>query len=87
MMFPVGLTITFTRACVEHANEALGTAFIGAGGVLDSLTTVTGELDPSLKYDLTGDAPIVLVPQPSDDPNDPLVSFFSSRLTNMVGSS
>ncbi|PWW76241.1 MFS general substrate transporter [Tuber magnatum] len=49
-----------------------GTAFIGAGGTVDSTTTVTGELDPNLKYDLTGDVPIVLVPQPSDDPNDPL---------------
>ncbi|KAF3152821.1 hypothetical protein TWF569_002646 [Orbilia oligospora] len=31
-------------------------------------------LDPNLKYDNTGPRPIVLVPQPSDDPNDPLVS-------------
>ncbi|KAF3106628.1 hypothetical protein TWF103_006119 [Orbilia oligospora] len=31
-------------------------------------------LDPNLKYDTTGPRPIVLVPQPSDDPNDPLVS-------------
>ncbi|KAF3906503.1 hypothetical protein ABW20_dc0106905 [Dactylellina cionopaga] len=28
-------------------------------------------LDPNLKYDTTGPVPIVLVPQPSDDPNDP----------------
>ncbi|KAK6334839.1 hypothetical protein TWF718_010284 [Orbilia javanica] len=28
-------------------------------------------LDPNLKYDTTGPRPIVLVPQPSDDPNDP----------------
>ncbi|CUS13787.1 unnamed protein product [Tuber aestivum] len=52
-----------------------GTAFIGAGGTAASVTTATGDLDPNLKYDLTGDVPIVLVPQPSDDPNDPLVGF------------
>lgn len=34
----------------------------------------TGDsLDPNLKYDTTGSTPIVLIPQPSDDPNDPLV--------------
>lgn len=26
-----------------------------------------------LKYDKSGPVPIILVPQPSDDPNDPLV--------------
>lgn len=26
-----------------------------------------------LKYDKSGAVPIILVPQPSDDPNDPLV--------------
>ncbi|KAG0641104.1 major facilitator superfamily domain-containing protein [Tuber brumale] len=56
----------------EGGDHVPGTAFIGAGGVADCVTTVTGELDPNLKYDLTGDVPIVLVPQPSDDPNDPL---------------
>ena len=33
----------------------------------------TDELDPRLKYDTSGKKPIVLIPQPSDDPNDPLV--------------
>lgn len=28
-----------------------------------------------LKYDRSGPVPIILVPQPSDDPNDPLVSL------------
>ncbi|CAZ86481.1 unnamed protein product [Tuber melanosporum] len=56
----------------EGDDHVPGTAFIGAGGAADCVTTVTGELDPNLKYDLTGDVPIVLVPQPSDDPNDPL---------------
>lgn len=31
------------------------------------------ELDPRLKYDTSGKKPVVLIPQPSDDPNDPLV--------------
>jgi hypothetical protein len=30
-------------------------------------------IDPNLKYDTSGSVPIILVPQPSDDPNDPLV--------------
>jgi hypothetical protein len=30
-------------------------------------------IDPNLKYDTTGKTPIILVPQPSNDPNDPLV--------------
>lgn len=29
---------------------------------------------PGLKYDRTTKEPTILVPQPSDDPNDPLVS-------------
>ncbi|KAF2099136.1 MFS general substrate transporter [Rhizodiscina lignyota] len=29
-------------------------------------------IDPNLKYDRSGAHPIILVPQPSDDPNDPL---------------
>jgi hypothetical protein len=44
---------------------------MGAGG--DENSIETGELNPSLKYDLGGPEPIVLIPQPSDDPNDPLV--------------
>ena len=30
-------------------------------------------LDPRLKYDTSRKKPIVLIPQPSDDPDDPLV--------------
>lgn len=30
-------------------------------------------LHPSLKYDRSTREPTILVPQPSDDPNDPLV--------------
>ncbi|KAK7630675.1 putative MFS transporter [Phyllosticta citricarpa] len=32
----------------------------------------TNLLDPNLKYDRSGPVPVILVPQPSDDPNDPL---------------
>lgn len=35
----------------------------------DPATTI---IDPNLKYDLTGPVPIVLIPQPSDSPDDPL---------------
>ncbi|KAK4698040.1 hypothetical protein P7C71_g108, partial [Lecanoromycetidae sp. Uapishka_2] len=37
-----------------------------------SRLVLDGELDSRLKYDRTGAVPIILVPQPSDDPNDPL---------------
>ncbi|GAB1195350.1 hypothetical protein APSETT444_004608 [Aspergillus pseudonomiae] len=32
-------------------------------------------VDSNLKYDRSGAIPILLVPQPSDDPNDPLIAF------------
>ena len=31
-------------------------------------------VDSRLKFDQSGPTPIILVPQPSDDPNDPLAS-------------
>ena len=37
-----------------------------------SRSTHDGDLDSHLKYDTSGAVPIILVPQPSDDPNDPL---------------
>lgn len=42
-------------------------------------------LDPNLKYDTTGPTPIVLIPQPSDDPNDPLVGYITHRIANGIG--
>ena len=36
-------------------------------------------IDSRLKYDRSGPEPIILVPQPSDDPNDPLVRSLSLR--------
>ncbi|KAF2454854.1 major facilitator superfamily domain-containing protein [Lineolata rhizophorae] len=47
----------------------------GTSTVLDDEGRQRGDnvpIDPSLKYDLSGPRPIILVPQPSDDPNDPL---------------
>ncbi|KAA8905562.1 MFS transporter-like protein [Sphaerosporella brunnea] len=50
-----------------------GTAFMGGGdSELDPTVNSTSELNPRLKYDFSGKKPIVLIPQPSDDPNDPL---------------
>ncbi|KAF8539640.1 MFS general substrate transporter [Trichophaea hybrida] len=55
-----------------------GTAFMGAGsavlpgGVQLQTATSHEELDPRLKYDMSGKKPVVLIPQPSDDPDDPL---------------
>jgi hypothetical protein len=55
---------------------------MGAGGSAASITTNT-ELNPDLKYDLTGPEPIVLIPQPSDDPNDPLVRMINLSCTHI----
>ncbi|KLJ12393.1 hypothetical protein EMPG_12574, partial [Blastomyces silverae] len=46
-----------------------GTTFI-----LEDDSSTVEQLAPSppLKYDTSGPTPIILVPQPSDDPNDPL---------------
>ncbi|KAL7275490.1 hypothetical protein RUND412_001576 [Rhizina undulata] len=50
-----------------------GTSFMSAGSSTEARTTTSSELDPRLKYDTSGPYPIILVPQPSDDPNDPLI--------------
>lgn len=53
------------------AKHLLGTSY-----VLDDASRPARpeEIDANLKYDRSGPVPIILVPQPSDDPNDPLVS-------------
>lgn len=43
-----------------------------------------GQLDSRLKYDRTGPVPIILVPQPSDDPNDPLVTDISQCIQRQL---
>jgi hypothetical protein len=58
------------------------TNLAGTAIVLDEEGGSSGEEfvpDPNLKYDSTGR--IILVPQPSDDPNDPLVGFNCLRCT------
>ncbi|KAK2783874.1 hypothetical protein FQN52_009393, partial [Onygenales sp. PD_12] len=52
-----------------HLDHVPGTTFI-----LDAETSSTEQdaSNPTLKYDRSGPVPIILVPQPSDDPNDPL---------------
>ena len=56
------------------------TGDVGTSYVLDdeSRPAQNGEFDSRLKYDKSGPVPIILVPQPSDDPNDPLVSSSTS---------
>lgn len=39
----------------------------------DTASSDPATTNPNLKYDRSGPVPIILVPQPSDDPNDPLV--------------
>jgi hypothetical protein len=41
-------------------------------------------IDPNIKYDRTGPVPIILVPQPSDDPNDPLVRLKPSIVKDVA---
>jgi hypothetical protein len=50
-----------------------GGSSVNAHGSQAPTANSTDELDPGLKYDTSGKKPIVLIPQPSDDPNDPLV--------------
>ncbi|KAH1509061.1 hypothetical protein KXX06_007521, partial [Aspergillus fumigatus] len=44
----------------------------GTSYILEDERDDNTALDSRLKYDRSGDVPILLVPQPSDDPNDPL---------------
>ncbi|KAF5584212.1 transporter HOL1 [Fusarium subglutinans] len=54
----------------RHLSDVPGTSFLNEKGVSSSLEASTEKNHASLKHDPTGK--IVLVPQPSDDPNDPL---------------
>lgn len=45
-----------------------------------SRPTLPQDVDANLKYDRRGAVPIILVPQPSDDPNDPLVGSDANHL-------
>ncbi|KAF5530642.1 transporter HOL1 [Fusarium mexicanum] len=54
----------------RHLSDVPGTAFLTEKGLPSSLESVPEDDHAGLKHDPTGK--IVLVPQPSDDPNDPL---------------
>ncbi|KAF2434953.1 putative MFS transporter [Tothia fuscella] len=55
----------------DHKLEHVpGTSFVGDDE--GRRTEEHAPLDPNLKYDTSGPTPIILVPQPSDDPSDPL---------------
>jgi hypothetical protein len=73
-MFQVGLIIA-TRVQSSSTDDRL---LSGTTRYFDDLERpqIAGENTVGLKCDRTGPVPIILVPQPSDDPNDPLVSTF-----------
>ncbi|SCV34322.1 related to transporter protein HOL1 [Fusarium fujikuroi] len=54
----------------RHLSDVPGTSFLNEKGISSSLETAPEKDHSNLKHDSTGK--IVLVPQPSDDPNDPL---------------
>jgi hypothetical protein len=51
-------------------NSSSGTSFVYDDA---SRPVAPGSTDSRIKYDESGPVKIILVPQPSDDPNDPLV--------------
>lgn len=56
--------------------HAMATAYTAAGTsfVYDDASRQVEVGSAALKYGRSGREPIILVPQPSDDPNDPLAS-------------
>ena len=78
---PRAKPVRVSTRCVEEGargrdalEDELTDSLTGTSYVYDdaSRPTENGEPNPRLKYDKTGPTPIILVPQPSDDPNDPL---------------
>lgn len=60
----------------SHCLGPITDCSLGTATVLDDDSGTHPEYnvaDPNLKYDRSGKTAIILVPQPSDDPNDPLV--------------
>ena len=63
---------TVGNSIPSDSEQNTGTSFVYDDA---SRPAQEGEPDSRLKYDTSGRVPIILVPQPSDDPNDPLVSY------------
>lgn len=53
---------------------------VGTAYVVENERDDNTIIDPHLKYDRSGSRPIILVPQPSDDPEDPLVRLLVQML-------
>lgn len=66
------LVYIFTERLVQSKSPFLN-IWLGTSYILEDERDDNTALDSRLKYDRSGDVPILLVPQPSDDPNDPLV--------------
>lgn len=62
-------------AIAEQPNQSLH-GFAGTSFIHDDASRPFHAVDvhSGLKYDRSGSVPVILVPQPSDDPNDPLVN-------------
>lgn len=63
-----GMHIQPYHSLIPRVDEAIGTT-----RYFDKPQEAGRESDSHLKRDTSGSVPIILVPQPSDDPNDPLV--------------
>jgi hypothetical protein len=60
------------KACA-FGTTVVDTIWLGTSYMVEDRTDDHAAVDSHLKYDRSGDVPVLLVPQPSDDPNDPLV--------------
>lgn len=74
-------------SCILCQKDVVLTRSAGTSFVLDdaSRPTLSQDTDAKLKYDRRGAIPIILVPQPSDDPNDPLVGSLEAYKSTSSG--
>lgn len=63
------LILTLLAMVYCDANPDTGTSYVNENADLQTQP----DQQPWLKYDRSGPVPILLIPQPSDDPYDPLV--------------
>lgn len=75
-----------SRPCrsVVLIKRVLGTSYVLEDSRAPKLEIIP-EGAGALKYDRSGPVPIILVPQPSDDPNDPLVCNSNAAAHIMSG--